>query len=163
MLSPTAKKELRQQIARFCLVAQKYEERWHYTQARPYTGLGTAPAYTHHNDCSSYVALSYFWASHMAGVSAADPLGEHYSGSGNTSTAHEFLDAHVAPVDKYRIGDVAMYLKRDFRHHHMSVCVVAGTGATAVFSSFGQEAGPEPTKLHYRNDLTAVFRHPALL
>jgi hypothetical protein len=47
--------------------------------------------------------------------------------------------------------------------HHMTVCRKAGTGASAIFSSFGQQAGPLPTALHYRNDLVGVYRHPALL
>ena len=163
MLTPTQKKNLRFEISRFCLVAEKYEARWHYSQARPYTGLGVAPAYTHYNDCSSYTALAYFWAAHMAEVPVADPLGAHFSGTGNTDTEYQFLKAHHAPVDRYRVGDIALYLKRGYEHHHATICRTAGTGATAWFSSFGGEGEPGGRRLHYRNDLTGVYRHPALL
>lgn len=163
MLPPNEKKALRQQITRFCLVAEKYEARWHYTQARPYTGLGVPPAYTHHNDCSSYVCLTFFWAAHMAQVPAEDPSGYHYSGGGNTDTIFNFLRAHRAPVDRYRVGDIALYLERSYEYHHAIVCRRAGTGDTSEWSSFGQEAGPQPASLHYRSDLTNVYRHPALI
>ena len=162
-LSPTAKKEFRTQLKRFCLVAQKYDHLWHYTQQRPYTGLGAPASDTHYNDCSSYVALCFYKAGRNSGHPISDPLGYHYTGWGNTTSAHSYLQGHHAPEDKYRVGDVAMYLERSFGHHHMSVCVIAGTSGTARFSSFGSEAGPEPTTLYYRSDLTAVYRHYALL
>lgn len=163
MLSPTDKKALRAQIVRFCLVAEKYEARWHYSQARPFTGLGTPPAYTHHNDCSSYVCLAFFWSAHMAEVPAADPLGADYSATGNTDSAYAFLRAHPAPHDRYRVGDIALYLERSYEHHHATICRGAGTTETSKWSSFGEESGPEFAALDYRNDLTGVYRHPALL
>jgi hypothetical protein len=162
-LSPTAKKQFRDQLKRFCLVAQKYDNLWHYSQQRPYTGLGAPASDTHYNDCSSYVALAFYKAGRNSGHPISDPLGYHYTGWGNTTSAHATLQAHRAPENKYRIGDVAMYLERSFEHHHMTVCITAGTAVSATFSSFGREAGPEATKLGYRNDLTAVYRHPALL
>lgn len=162
-LPPDAKKEFRAQLKRYCLVAQKYEARWAYSQARPYSGLKLPPSGWHNNDCSSYVALAYWFAGHQIQQGVHDPLDSGYSGWGNTTTAHAYLRAHVAPEGKYRVGDVAMYLEREFGHHHMSVCIQAGTGLTAVFSSHGRTAGPEPTRLHYRSDLTDVYRHPALL
>ncbi len=48
---------------------------------------------------------------------------------------------------------------------HMTVCRKAGTGQSAIWSSFGQEAGPEarqPVSYH-PSPLLGVFRHPALL
>jgi len=162
-LSPTDKKNLRAQIARFCLVAEKYRDRWTYSQVRPYPGLGHAPSAYHTDDCSAYGALIYYWAGHMIGKGVADPLGEHYSGWGNTETAHAFLSAHHAPPDKYRVGDIALYLEDAFQHHHMTICRTGGTGDSAWFSSNGSQADPNPTRLHYRSDLTGVYRHPALL
>lgn len=162
-LTPNAKRQFRSQLVRFCLVAQKYEARWHYTQQRPYTGLGAPASDTHYNDCSSYVAIAFYKAGRNSGHSIADPLGEFYTGWGNTDTAYTFLKAHAAPAGKYRIADVALYLERSSEHHHVTVCIVAGDAETAVFSSFGQESGPEKHELHYRSDLTGVYRHPALL
>lgn len=161
-LAPNAKKEFREQLRRFCLVAQKYEERWHYTQARPYTGIGAPASYTHHNDCSSYVALAFYRAGSNSGHPVSDPLGYHYTGWGNTGSAYTYLNEFEAPKDKYRIGDVALYLKGSAAHHHMTVCIKAGDSETAVFSSFGTESGPEERELNYRLDLTGVYRHPAL-
>ena len=57
----------------------------------------------------------------------------------------------------------ALYLEPGDYPDHMTICRKAGTSATAIFSSNGSEAGPDPRSLHYRSDLTGVFRHPALL
>lgn len=163
MLTPTQKKKARWQISRFCLVAEKYRDLWHYSQARPFTGFGVPASYTHHNDCSGYVSLVFYSAQHEAQVGIADPLGAHYSGTGNTDTCYAFLKAHHAPPDKYRVGDIALYLERVYEHHHVVVCRTGGTAETAVWSSMGGEADPTGVKLHYRHDLTGVYRHPALL
>lgn len=162
-LSPTAKKEFRIELAAYCKLAEQYEARWHYSQRRPYTGLGAAPQTYHVNDCSGYVALCFYWAGRHSGHTVHDPLDEHYSGWGYTGTSITYLDAHKAPVDKYRIGDVAFYGTSHSNTTHMTVCRKAGTSETSVWSSFGQEAGPQPVKLHYRRDLLGAYRHPALL
>jgi hypothetical protein len=161
-LSPDQKKAFRLELAAFCKLAEQYESRWHYTQRRPYTGLGAAPQTWHYDDCSSYVALCFWWAAHHTGVGVADPLAEHWSGYGNTGTSYAYLKAHHAPPDKYRIGDVVLYGSA-YDTKHTTVCRKAGTDETAVWSSFGREAGPEPHGLHYRSDLVGVYRHPALL
>jgi hypothetical protein len=164
VLSPTAKLRFREELADFCSMAEAYEQRWSYSQRRPYTGLGASPSTWHLDDCSSYVALAYYWAGHHSGHSIADPLGQHYSGWGFTGTAFDFLHEHPAPRDKYRIGDVAIYGHSVFQTVHMTVCRKAGTGKTAIWSSHGREAGPEPrTDVHYHPaPLLGVFRHPAL-
>ena len=162
-LPPNAKKEFRDQLRRYCLVAQKYDNRWHYTQQRPYTGLGAPASDTHYNDCSSYVAIAYYKAGRNSGHALSDPLGFHYTGWGNTGSAYATLFGHKAPEDKYRIGDIALYLASGGPGDHMTVCIKAGTGATSVWSSFGTEAGPDERSLHYRSDLTGVYRHSALL
>jgi hypothetical protein len=161
-LEPNQKLAFRQEVVAFCKLAEQYEARWHYTQRRPYTGLGTAPQTWHSDDCSSYCALVFWWAGHHTGVSVADPLGYHYSGWGNTGSALSYLKSHNAPVDKYRIGDMAIYGTAS-NTKHMMVCRKAGTSSTSVWSSFGQEAGPEQHGLHYRSDLVGAYRHPALL
>lgn len=164
MLAPTAKLEFRKELAAFCLQAEKYEARWHYSQRRPYTGLGDAPQTWHTDDCSSYCALVFWWAGHHTGHAVADPLGEHYSGWGYTGTALAFLQTHHAPLDKYRVGDLAIF-GTPSDTVHMMVCRKDGTGDTAVWSSHGSEGGPKAiTNVHYHpSPLLGVYRHPALL
>jgi hypothetical protein len=157
-LTPTEKKNFRDQLRRFCLVAQKYDNRWHYTQQRPYTGLGSPASDTHYNDCSSYVAIAFYRASRNSGAKVDDPLGYHYAGWGNTGSCYQEMKKYPAPQGKYRIGDVALYLKSGGPGDHMTVCIKAGDDNTSVWSSFGTEAGPDERELHYRNDLTGVYR-----
>ena len=163
-LPPNDKKLFRNELAVYCKLAEQYESRWHYTQRRPYSGLGAAPQTYHYNDCSSYVALAFYWAMKHTQVRVGDPLGWKFSGWGNTETAIAYLDAHKAPSDKYRIGDVAIYgTPGNLSTQHMTVCRKAGTKATSVWSSFGQEAGPEKRPLVTGKRIIGVYRHPALL
>lgn len=163
MLSPTDKRQFREELADFCSLAESYEQRWHYSQRRPYTGLGAAPQTWHTDDCSSYVALIYYWAMHHTQVVVSDPLGMKYSGWGYTGSAIAYLDDHKAPKDKYRIGDVAIY-GTPSNTVHMTVCRKSGTATSAVWSSHGSEGGPAPRELHYHpSPLVGVYRHPALL
>jgi hypothetical protein len=163
-LTPTQKEHFREQLADFCSLAESYEARWAYSQRRPYTGLGASPTTWHTDDCSSYVALAFWWAGHHSGSPAADPLGMHYSGWGYTGSAYAFLKAHNAPKDKYRIGDIAIY-GTTWDTVHMTVCRKAGTGTTAIWSSHGQQSGPEPRQpvTYHSHPLLGVYRHPALL
>ncbi len=162
MLTPNQKLVFRTGLAHYCLVAEEFERFWHYDQARLYTGQQVAPRKLHRNDCSSYVGLGFGYAADHLDLRISDPLGDNWN-TGNTDTAYAFLKAHGAPEDKYRIGDIALFLEREREHHHMMVCRKAGSAATAVWSSFGEESGPEPHPLNYRSDLTGVYRHPALL
>jgi hypothetical protein len=157
-LSPTEKKQFRDQLRRFCLVAQKYDHLWHYTQQRPYTGLGSPASDTHYNDCSSYVAIAFYKAGRNSGAPVDDPLGYRFTGWGNTGSCYTAMKKYPAPKDKYRVGDVALYLDAGSFGDHMTVCIKAGTGTTSVWSSFGTEAGPDERSLHYRPDLTGVYR-----
>jgi hypothetical protein len=109
------------------------------------------------------VGIFFWWAGHVSGHPVTDPLGMHYSGWGNTDSCYATLKAHHAPLDKYLVGDVALYLQGAYWHHHVTVCVQEGTSSSARFSSNGSEWDPRPTLLHYRSDLTGVYRHPALL
>lgn len=157
-LTPTQKKKFRENLRRFCLVAQNNDDKWHYTQNRPYTGLGAPASDTHYNDCSSYVAIAFFRAGRNAGVRVDDPLGYHYVGWGNTGSCYQEMKKYPAPKDKYRIGDVALYLDQGGFADHMTVCIKEGNAQTSVWSSFGTEAGPDERKLNYRPDLTGVYR-----
>lgn len=162
-LTPTEKKNFRTQLTRFALVAEKYERFWHYSQVRPFTGLMTPMSDVHYDDCSAYLSILFYKSGRASGHPVADPLGQHYSGYGNTGTAYEFLKEHLAPKDKYRVGDVALYLEAGSFEDHVVICRKAGTGTTSVWTSNGSEAGPDARSLHYRPDLTGVYRHPALL
>ena len=163
-LSPNAKLAFRDELADFCSTAETFEARWRYSQRRPYSGIGAAPQTWHTNDCSSYCDLVFWWAGHYSGHPVAAPLGFHYGGWGNTQSAYTFLKAHQAPADKYLRGDLAIY-GSVWNTVHMTVCRKEGTGKTAVWSSFGRDAGPEPRMdVHYHpSPLVGVFRHPALL
>lgn len=164
MLTPTQKKAFRDEIVSYTKLAEQYESRWSYSQNRPYTGLGKAPQTFHVDDCSSYCALVFYWAMHHTGVVVSDPLGMKYSGYGNTQSAYNYLKVHKAPVDKYRIGDMAIYGTTS-KTVHMTVCRKAGTAATAIWSSFGQQAGPEARQplSYHPAAVVGVYRHPALL
>jgi hypothetical protein len=87
----------------------------------------------------------------------------HYSGYGNTGSIYDFIHKHHAPQDKYRVGDIALYLQAGSFADHTTVCVIEGTSESAWFMSHGSESGPEKRRLHYRSDLTGVYRHAALL
>jgi hypothetical protein len=161
-LPPNDKLHFRQQLARYMLVAIKYNYRWHYDQVRPVRGYHLAPSAVHYADCSSFSSLAFYAAGVWAQAPVSDPLNMHYSGYGNTESMYAWLKGYHAPRDKYRVGDIALYLNGPSEFHHTTICVIEGDGATAWFASNGQEADPNKTRLHYRSDLTGVYRHPAL-
>lgn len=154
-LSPSGKEQkIREAMTDFCQRAEAVEELWHYTQKRPYTGLGVAPERSHENDCSSYVMLVYYWARQVTGTLIPDPSGYRYSCFGNT---FDDLDGHPRVYSgNYLVGDLAHY------DGHVTICRKAGNASSAMFSSFGQESGPEAQPLFYRGDLRFVVR-PRLL
>lgn len=156
--------KFRKAIADYCERAEAAQLVWHYSQQRPFHGYGIKPELHHVNDCSGYVSLAFNWAMHQLAVYLADPLEEHYSGYGNTGTLYNYSLDHCtrAPVDKYLVGDWAIY---GWSHNtvHTTICRKRGTAQTAVFSSNGNERAPQPTKLHYHPDpLLGVWRHSAL-
>jgi hypothetical protein len=160
-LPPNDKKAAREVITAYTLRAEKNERLWHYTQLRPFRGFGVPPDQPHANDCSGYDSLVFNWAMHWIKRYIADPLGFTYDGWGNTSSLFTFLRDYDAPKDKYLVGDITIYALGTI-HAHTTVCRKAGSARTAIFSSNGEESGPEPESLHYRDDLTGVFRHPQL-
>jgi hypothetical protein len=153
--SPAGKiAKVRAAISDFCERSEAVEELWHYTQRRPFTGLGLAPERNHENDCSSYVILAYYWARQVTGILVPDPSKYRYSGYGNT---WDDLDGHPRVITgNYLVGDLANY------DGHVTVCRKAGNATSSVWSSFGQESGPEATTLYYRGDLRYVSRPPLL-
>lgn len=164
MSTPTQKERIRTAMSAYCAAAESWEERWHYTQARPYTGLGIPPSELHANDCSGYIALAYYHASYQAGVFLRDPLGYAYSGWGYTGSLITWLKENgtEAPVGRYLVGDIALYGSSSSTTKHTTVCRRKGNRDTSVWSSFGAERGPVAASLNYRTDLLGVWRHPGL-
>lgn len=145
-------RKIREAITDFCIRAEINESRWHYTQQRPYQGLGDAPEETHEGDCSSYVIMAYYWAKQVTGLKVPDPSGYSYSGYGNT---WDDLDGHERVTSgNYLVGDLAHY------DGHVTICRKAGNADRAVWSSFGSEIGPDGFPLYYRGDFRQVVRPP---
>lgn len=143
-------RKIREAITDFCLRSEANEERWHYTQKRPFTGLGVVPELTHENDCSSYAILAYYWARVTTGLKVPDPSGYAYAGYGNT---WDNLDGHPRVTSgNYLVGDLAHY------DGHVTICRKAGDADSSVWSSFGTEFGPDGLRLYYRGDFLKVVR-----
>ncbi len=143
--------DIRAAMSDFMLRAQTNEGRWHYSQRRPATGFGVAPELEHWNDCSSYAILIYHWARERTGILIPDPSGYGYGGFGNT---WDDLDGHPRVAGSYLVGDFAHY------DGHMMICRKAGDSNASIWSSFGQESGPEARQLFYRDDFLFVCRPP---
>jgi hypothetical protein len=146
--------DLRAAIAEFCEKAEANEPRWHYSQNRPVkvdvdpTGASIA------SDCSGIVIQAYRYGMKKTGLDVADPAKQRWSGFGNTDL---FEDDHPQVTDgRYRVGDLAHY------KGHVCICRKAGDASTAVWTSHGQESGPEPRSLHYRSNFRFVVRPPLL-
>lgn len=148
---PPPDDRLRTAMSDFCKRAEQNESMWHYTQHRPFGGFGVTPEREHYNDCSSYVILVYHWARNVTGIKVPDPSGYNFSGWGNT---WDNLDGHPRVSSPFQVGDLAHY------EGHVTICRNPGTATTAVWSSFGREAGPNKTTLKYRSDLRFVCRPP---
>jgi hypothetical protein len=146
--------KVREAIVDFTRRAEAHEAVWHYSQRRPYTGLGDAPELKHWGDCSSYVILCYYWARQVTRIRVPDPSGYQYAGWGNT---WDNLDGHPRVTSgSYQVGDLAHY------SGHVTICRKAGDYLTSVWSSFGSESGPDDKDLHYSGDFIKVVRPPLL-
>jgi len=170
-LSPAQKLAVRKAISDFCVRAEANRLRWTYVEQRPFHGFGIPPEQPHIADCSAYVSLAFNWAMHVTGIYLADPLNEHYNGTGYTGTQYDFLRAHPAPPGKYLVGDCGIFGTK-WNTIHTAICRKAGTAQTAILSSnghgstvFAQDA-PEPVTVAdaaAAQPLVGIFRHPALL
>lgn len=143
--------DIRAKITEFCRVAESNEDSWHYRQARP-VDVSVDPAATYvWSDCSGYVIQAYHYAKRKTGLLIPDPAKQGWTGYGNTDW---YEDDHPQVQSPFKVGDLAHW------YGHVAVCRKAGGEATAVWSSHGQEAGPQPVSLHYRSDLRFVVRPP---
>jgi hypothetical protein len=145
--------QIRASISDFCERAERNEREWSYTQTRPFSGLGIAPESRHGNDCSSYAILAYYWAGEKTGENIPDPSGYAYKGFGNT---WDDLDHHPRVAGSYLVADLAHY------DGHVTICRKAGGSQSSIWSSFGQESGPEARSLFYRDDFLYVVRPPLM-
>ncbi len=163
-LTPTQKKHVRTSITAYCKAAVANEPRIHYSQQRPfryYDSIGIGYVVL---DCSGFVGNVYWNAMQDTDTYLRDPLDERYTGWGYTGTLETYLRAHgkrVTETNGFLVGDVVRWGQGS--RAHTAVCSKAGSAKAADFTSHGREAGPNLVKLHYRDDLVAVFRHPALL
>jgi len=144
--------KVRAAITEFLEIAESNEASWHYTQARPFDVSVDPDGTSVKGDCSAYAVQAYHYALVETGLPVADPSKQGFSGFGNTGTNED--DHPKVTNGAFEVGDLAHY------NGHVTVCKVAGNASTAWFSSHGQEAGPDPQRLHYRSDLRFVVRPP---
>jgi cell wall-associated NlpC family hydrolase len=96
-------------------------------------------------DCSEFATLTY------KDAQLPDPNGNHFNGSGNTST----LRAHGSRVSVAQIGDLAFYEHPD----HVGVYVHAGVIGRAEVVEHGSDPGPRYEPDDYR-PIVEVRRYP---
>jgi hypothetical protein len=124
--------------ARWYLRQEQLHHNMHYAEIRP-MHFPRPPHYPTHMDCSWFATLCF----HTAYL--ADPNGNHYDGSGNTTT----LRAHgrSVSVQEVREGDLVFYgtwgISSDPSH------VVVAVSATLCVS-MGQEGDPALLPIGYR-------------
>ena len=169
MLTPTQKKAFRTAVSVYCVNAEAYRLNRGYSQRRPVLGYGLSAKADQLDDCSGFVSKGFYKGCQVTGIHVRDPLNYFYSGIGNTESMQAWL-THEAPLDKYRIGDIALWGPNDWDTHHTAVCRKAGTRHTAIFTSHGHQSwrfsddAPEPIALaHFPQHLIGVYRHPALI
>ncbi len=153
-LTPTQKKHVRESISFYCAAAVANEPRIHYAQTRPFPLIDTIATGWHTLDCSGFVVNCFWNAMHDLKVYIADPSAQKY-----TWTMETWLQAHgkkTNEINGYLVGDIAMF------DGHTMICSKAGSAKSSVWTSHGQESGPEPRDLNYRPG-ARVYRHPALL
>ena len=146
--------DIRAAIAEFCEQAEANEANWHYSQKRPVKKDVDPAGASITSDCSGLVIQAYRHALKKTGLAVPDPAKQDWTGFGNTDL-HE--DDHPQVTDgRYLVGDLAHY------HGHVTICRQAGDASTAVWTSHGQESGPDPRTLHYRSDFRFVVRPPLI-
>lgn len=162
-LTPTQKKKVRTSISVYCGAAVQNEPRIHYSQQRPFPYIDHIGEGFHTLDCSGFVGNCFWNAMHDTAIYLHDVCDYRYTGIGNTSSIESYLRAHGKRISGQPIlvGDVVRWGQG--LHAHTAICSTKGTESTAWFTSHGREGGPVKVRLHYRDDLVGVWRHPALL
>lgn len=165
MLSPTEKKIARDLIRNYCIRCENTRGRIHYSQARPMTHLGDSPGHEWSADCSGYATSAFFWADRYTVFPVRDPNGMGYNGYGFTGTLLAHNKKRNVPLrrDYFFTGDMAIYGSSLWNTKHVTICRRNGNAKQSIWSSHGREAGPEPTRLHYRSDLLIVVRSESLV
>ena len=144
--------DVRAAIAEFLEKAEANEPNWHYSQNRPLTVDVDPSGAKINSDCSGIVIQSYRYAAKKTGLNVVDPAKQNFTGFGNTDL---FEDDHAQVTDgQYMVGDLAHY------KGHVCICRKAGDASSSVWTSHGQESGPEARSLHYRSDFRFVVRPP---
>ncbi len=167
-LTPTKKLNVRHAMTDYCMRAEAARLNRGYSQRRPVRGYDLPPEHDQLDDCSGFVSKVCYWAAQTVKVRVADPLGFHYLGWGNTESMQDDL-SHEAPLDKYMVGDIALWGRNDWDTTHTAICRKAGTRKTAIFTSHGHQSwrftadAPEPIILpNFPEHLIGVFRLPEL-
>ena len=165
MLSPTEKSIARDLIRRYCERCENARWSKHYSQNRPMGHLGLSPTLEWSADCSGYVTGAFFWADKYTTFKVQDPNGMGYNKYGYTGTLLAHNKNHNVPLsrDFFFVGDMALFGTSFWNTTHVTMCRKNGDANRSIWSSFGREAGPEPTRLHYRSDLLVVVRSESLL
>lgn len=165
MLSPTEKKIARDLIRRYLERCEVARWRIHYSQNRPMTHLGISPGTEFTCDCSGYVTSAFFWAERYTTFPVRDPNGMGYNGYGYTGTLLSHNKKRNVPLsrDYFFVGDMAIFGPSLWNTKHVTICRRNGNAKESIWSSHGREAGPEATRLHYRNDLLVVVRSESLV
>jgi hypothetical protein len=148
--------DIRAAITDFCEKAEANEANWHYSQNRPIKPDVDPSGSSITSDCSGIVIQAYHYALETTGLDVPDPAKQNWTGFGNTDL-HE--DDHPQVTDgRYEVGDLAHYSSPA----HVTICRKAGDASRAVWTSHGQESGPDPRTLHYRDGFRFVVRPPLL-
>lgn len=162
-LTPTQKRRARTLIRNYCERAIDTAASKHYSQHRAMTHLGKSPEREWTADCSGFDTGAFRWADEWCPFEVQDPNGLGYSGWGYTGTLLSRNIGHRIPAGhRYLVGDMSLYGPAS-RTRHTTICFRSGTAATALWASHGSEAGPYPTRLHYRSDFLCVVRGRSLL
>lgn len=164
-LNPTQKQKVRTSISVYSGAAVLNEPRIHYSQQRPFPYIDHIGEGFHTLDCSGFVGNCFWNAMHDTGIYLHDPLDEKYRGIGYTGTLETYLRRSgkriAVDAQPILVGDIARWGQG--LHAHTAICSTKGTATSAWFTSHGREGGPNKVRLHYRDDLVGVWRHPALL
>lgn len=162
-LTPNQRKQARYVIRRYLERAEANRGDIHYSQFRPLTSLGDSPSHEFTTDCSGLVISAFYWAELWSAFKVKDPGGYGYTGWGFTGSILAENRKRRVPLDrKFFVGDMALYGPSLTNTKHVTICRRNGDTTTSVWTSHGSEAGPYPTRMHYRRDLLLVVRAESL-